>query len=360
MVNPSDGSWPKGFVSVPGRQCRISSAGRGRVRLETDVAGAFPAETASRTSRRATRPVAVVARPVFPPPITRGRDNLWPQDAWAESVHAVGRRRGGSRPALLPSAAVHPRARSKPPAVEARSSRVEGAPRSARSTSRPPGPVVSPCEDREGRGGAPGFGCAGGPGRPQAPTTEGNRTCPGARGPAQPYGPASPSLSSPAEHGRGQRWPYPGLREGGRPLGAGRGRGQRQRQRGPAGSVAGQADAIRVPRPGPGRSRAMPAHVIGDKGYSSKAIRTWFGAGASPTPSRSGPIRPATGPGAAVGAAARPSSTSRSTSAATSWNGASTASSSGAVSPPGTTRPPRPVLPSSRHPRIAADVGVTL
>lgn len=34
-------------------------------------------------------------------------------------------------------------------------------------------------------------------------------------------------------------------------------------------------DAIRVPRSGPGRPRTRPDHVIGDKGYSSKAIRTW-------------------------------------------------------------------------------------
>ncbi|MQT04390.1 transposase [Streptomyces jumonjinensis] len=33
-------------------------------------------------------------------------------------------------------------------------------------------------------------------------------------------------------------------------------------------------EAIRVPRSGPGRPRTRPAHVIGDKGYSSKAIRT--------------------------------------------------------------------------------------
>ena len=35
-------------------------------------------------------------------------------------------------------------------------------------------------------------------------------------------------------------------------------------------------DAIKVPRPGPGRPRLRPDHVIGDKGYSSKAIRTWL------------------------------------------------------------------------------------
>ncbi|WP_159026400.1 transposase [Streptomyces vietnamensis] len=31
--------------------------------------------------------------------------------------------------------------------------------------------------------------------------------------------------------------------------------------------------AIRVPRPGPGRPRIRPDHVLDDKGYSSKAIR---------------------------------------------------------------------------------------
>ncbi|MFE0444972.1 IS5 family transposase [Streptomyces fungicidicus] len=35
-------------------------------------------------------------------------------------------------------------------------------------------------------------------------------------------------------------------------------------------------DAIRVPRPGPGRPRNRTDHVLGDKGYSSKAIRAWL------------------------------------------------------------------------------------
>lgn len=35
-------------------------------------------------------------------------------------------------------------------------------------------------------------------------------------------------------------------------------------------------NAIRVPRIGPGRPRTRPDHVLGDKGYSSKAIRTWL------------------------------------------------------------------------------------
>jgi transposase len=34
--------------------------------------------------------------------------------------------------------------------------------------------------------------------------------------------------------------------------------------------------AIRVPRLGPGRPRVRPDHVLGDKGYSSKAIRAWL------------------------------------------------------------------------------------
>jgi transposase len=34
--------------------------------------------------------------------------------------------------------------------------------------------------------------------------------------------------------------------------------------------------ALRVPRLGPGRPRVRPGHVIGDKGYGSKAIRTWL------------------------------------------------------------------------------------
>lgn len=33
-------------------------------------------------------------------------------------------------------------------------------------------------------------------------------------------------------------------------------------------------DQIRVPRVGPGRPRTRPDHVLADKGYSSKAIRT--------------------------------------------------------------------------------------
>ncbi|NEC03412.1 IS5 family transposase [Streptomyces anulatus] len=35
-------------------------------------------------------------------------------------------------------------------------------------------------------------------------------------------------------------------------------------------------ETIRVPRLGPGRPRVRPDHVLGDKGYSSKAIRAWL------------------------------------------------------------------------------------
>ncbi|GAA0301172.1 hypothetical protein GCM10010302_44640 [Streptomyces polychromogenes] len=95
-------------------------------------------------------------------------------------------------------------------------------------------------------------------------------------------------------------------------------------------------DAIRVPRTGPGRPRKRPGHVIGDKGYSSKAIRTWLRRRgiAHTIPERSDQV--ANGRGAAAEVAARRLSTVRSTSTATWWNGVSTGSSSGAASPPGT------------------------
>ncbi|EFL03090.1 transposase (IS4 family) [Streptomyces sp. SPB78] len=35
-------------------------------------------------------------------------------------------------------------------------------------------------------------------------------------------------------------------------------------------------EAVRVPRVGPGRPRVRPSHVLGDKSYSSRAIRTWL------------------------------------------------------------------------------------
>ncbi|MGW0394881.1 transposase, partial [Streptomyces sp. NPDC003042] len=68
-------------------------------------------------------------------------------------------------------------------------------------------------------------------------------------------------------------------------------------------------DAIQVPRLGLGRPRTRPDHVIGDKGYSSKAILTWL---RRPLARRRHPVRE-----------------------------------------------DRTVLPRSRHPRLAPDVGVT-
>lgn len=35
-------------------------------------------------------------------------------------------------------------------------------------------------------------------------------------------------------------------------------------------------EAIRVPRVGPGRPRIRPDQVLGDKGYSLKALRAWL------------------------------------------------------------------------------------
>ncbi|WP_456302169.1 IS5 family transposase [Streptomyces anulatus] len=35
-------------------------------------------------------------------------------------------------------------------------------------------------------------------------------------------------------------------------------------------------ETTRVPRLGPGRPRVRPDHVLGDKGYSSTAIRAWL------------------------------------------------------------------------------------
>ncbi|MGQ4490791.1 IS5 family transposase [Streptomyces sp. SAS_281] len=60
-------------------------------------------------------------------------------------------------------------------------------------------------------------------------------------------------------------------------------------------------EAIRVPRLGPGRPRVRPDHVLGDKGYSSRAIRTWLrhrGIGHT-IPERADQVR--TGSGAARG-----------------------------------------------------------
>jgi transposase len=119
---------------------------------------------------------------------------------------------------------------------------------------------------------------------------------------------------------------------------------------------------IRVPRTGPGRPRTRPSHVIGDKGYSSKAIRACSVGGASLTRSPNGPTRSATVSTAAAAAVGPRPSTSRSTSSATWWNGASTGSSSGAASVRSTRGallvfppvgfpepPPEPGVPVSGH-----------
>ncbi|PAK25899.1 hypothetical protein CJD44_13740 [Streptomyces sp. alain-838] len=73
-------------------------------------------------------------------------------------------------------------------------------------------------------------------------------------------------------------------------------------------------EAIRVPRIGRGRPRVRPDHFLGDKGSTSKAIRTWLrhrGITHHPGTGRPGP-QP--GPGAAALEDARRSSTARSTS----------------------------------------------
>lgn len=76
--------------------------------------------------------------------------------------------------------------------------------------------------------------------------------------------------------------------------------------------------AIRVPRIGPGRPRTRPDHVLGDKGYSSKAIRAWLRRKgmAHTIPERADQV--GNGPGEAAAEAARRPSTARPTSTATS------------------------------------------
>ncbi|GAA0279813.1 hypothetical protein GCM10010302_16930 [Streptomyces polychromogenes] len=57
-----------------------------------------------------------------------------------------------------------------------------------------------------------------------------------------------------------------------------RGRGPKRGLRGPAlgRSRGGLTSKIHLACDGSGRPRKRPGHVIGDKGYSSKAIRTWL------------------------------------------------------------------------------------
>ncbi|MFI6357737.1 transposase [Streptomyces sp. NPDC050743] len=44
----------------------------------------------------------------------------------------------------------------------------------------------------------------------------------------------------------------------------------------PDGGDPGSPHRPRTVPDGPGRPRVRPAHVLGDKGYSSRAIRTWL------------------------------------------------------------------------------------
>lgn len=84
-------------------------------------------------------------------------------------------------------------------------------------------------------------------------------------------------------------------------------------------------EAIRVPRLGPGRPRVRPAQVLGDKGYSSRAIRAWLRRrGIRCTiPERADQVRNRARRGRRGGRP--PPSTARATSGATSWNAVSTA-----------------------------------
>ncbi|MFF9228061.1 IS5 family transposase [Streptomyces sp. NPDC014820] len=84
-------------------------------------------------------------------------------------------------------------------------------------------------------------------------------------------------------------------------------------------------EAIWLPRLGPGRPRTRPDHVLGDKGYSSKAIRAWLRRHGIPhtIPERTDQARDRARRGSRGGRP--PTSTARSTNTARSWSGASTA-----------------------------------
>lgn len=106
-----------------------------------------------------------------------------------------------------------------------------------------------------------------------------------------------------------------------------------------------------MPRIGPGRPRVRPAHVLGDKGYSSKAIRTWLrrrGIGHT-IPERADQVRNRLRRGSHGG---RPPAFDkqlykRRNVVERCFNRLS----SGGASPPGTTRPPSPTKrPSPSHP----------
>lgn len=117
-------------------------------------------------------------------------------------------------------------------------------------------------------------------------------------------------------------------------------------------------EAIRVPRTGPGRPRVRPAHVLGDKGYSSRAIRTWLrrrGIGHT-IPERADQVRNRLRRGSRGG---RPCGL-RQTALQTAQRGGTVLQPPQAVARHrDPLREDRRVLPGSRHPRIATDVGVT-
>lgn len=84
-------------------------------------------------------------------------------------------------------------------------------------------------------------------------------------------------------------------------------------------------EAIRVPRLGPRRPRVRPAHVLDDKGYSSREIRAWLRHRNIPhtVPERADQVRKRARRGRRVGRP--PVFDKQLSSGATSWNAASTA-----------------------------------
>ncbi|WP_443071533.1 transposase [Streptomyces sp. NBC_01453] len=110
-----------------------------------------------------------------------------------------------------------------------------------------------------------------------------------------------------------------------------------------------------MPRLGPGRPRVRPAHVLGDKGYSSRAIRTWLRHRGIPhtIPERADQVRNRLRRGSRGG---RPPAFDKQV-----YKRRNVAER--CFNPMARHRDPlrqdRRALPSSRHPRLAPDVGVT-
>jgi Transposase DDE domain len=94
---------------------------------------------------------------------------------------------------------------------------------------------------------------------------------------------------------------------------------------------------IRIRRRGPGRPRTRPGRVLGDKAYSSRAIRSYLRDAGSRPRSPNRPTRRRTGCGGAVRAGGHPGSTPRPTNSATSSNAPSTSSRPTGRWPPATT-----------------------